>query len=618
MDATNKTNHTRRLSIFNNIFQRGKAFCDWAEQQLILRRWLLLVIPSLLIVLWNLPYVLSWDMVANRPGDSDYFFQAYEAIRKSIVEYHQFPWVNIWVGGGVPLFANPQVGVFSLQTVLAMIFGTVAGLKISIIMYSLIGYAGAFLLFNRVFRTTYFVALLLGLCWVFNGFYVAHLFDHYSFVFFLIFPLALYLQLNILKKRVWLYYGILLALLALSAMHYAFLQMALVLFFVAVYQLITQVKDREKLKTYVVKFLGVAGVFGLIAGVRVVYTIQYVLEFPKTYTEPVNAFSTLLFGLLTPGANANIVKGSFLTGNTYGITEYSAYMGLALACIIIGIIAVGIYTQFMNIRAARKAIITRRGLVILGLFFLLLLTILLAKGNFDSWSPAGILHALPGYSNMRVPSRALLWTGFVALCIIAYYFRHSAAKMKTVIVLMLLVGTFELFALGFWYARHQFTREPAIFRSDTAAFVEYQEYQPGIRSHDALYKVQPVSLQIFEPYYAYEATRNNIGELYGYEPVYPTQTDTQGRCGVNYGCELVQSKNATIIKWSPNKIVLSRKDSNPVILNIAPSNYWVINGKRQHPTSLVVESGQLTIVNPSKNITITAQPKSLIDILRKE
>src|SRR5665811_2223323 len=72
---------------------------------------LLLGVP---ILLFCLNLLLTGQNIA--PGDGDYIMQTYEAARISILKYGQFPWWNPWVSGGVPLYANPQFGLISIQS----------------------------------------------------------------------------------------------------------------------------------------------------------------------------------------------------------------------------------------------------------------------------------------------------------------------------------------------------------------------------------------------------------------------------------------------------------------------------------------------------------------------
>ena len=96
---------------------------------------------------------MGWQIL-HRPAsvgahDWNYFFQVYEAVRLSILRYGQFPWWNIWCCGGVPLFANPQVGLFSINGVMVLLFGTVLGLKLSLVAHMLFGFEGMRRLLRR-------------------------------------------------------------------------------------------------------------------------------------------------------------------------------------------------------------------------------------------------------------------------------------------------------------------------------------------------------------------------------------------------------------------------------------------------------------------------------------
>src|SRR6266516_7540877 len=75
-----------------------------------------------IVCVWALPMLLSRSRIEY--GDFGYFAQVYEAIKLSILGYHQFPWWNPWIAGGIPLYANPQAGVFSITTLFALIFTT--------------------------------------------------------------------------------------------------------------------------------------------------------------------------------------------------------------------------------------------------------------------------------------------------------------------------------------------------------------------------------------------------------------------------------------------------------------------------------------------------------------
>src|SRR3989442_14791319 len=75
--------------------------------------------------------------------DWDYFAHHYEAMRRTVVEYGQVPWWNPWSCGGIPLTANPQIGLVSINFPLVLVLGTYAGLKWAALAHLLLSAEGA-------------------------------------------------------------------------------------------------------------------------------------------------------------------------------------------------------------------------------------------------------------------------------------------------------------------------------------------------------------------------------------------------------------------------------------------------------------------------------------------
>lgn len=584
------------------------------------RKWHYIIALSLVVIAWNFPYIWSHTLIAQRPGDSDYFFQLYEAIRKSIIEYGQFPWWNPWVGGGVPLFANPQAGVISLQTPLVLLFGAVIGLKLSVVVYSLISFWGTYVLLKRSIKTSHLVSALLSFCWIANGFFVAHLFDHYTFIYFMLVPLGLHLQLNITEKRYWMYFGSFLGFMALASFHYAFLQSVIIFAAVGVGQLASTLLGKEgNAKGLVKRYVLAGALFAGMAGIRIAYTIQYVFDFPKSYVEPANSIALLLKGLLTPGANANFVKGAYLKGpdGGYSLGEYSAYVGVLLfgAVALIGCILVRkLWLQYKKDSVLR---VDRPTLGLVALFVLLMLVVLVAKGGSDGLAPFSIIKMIPGYTNMRVPSRWLIWFGLLSIIIVAFYMGPRVrGRAKAVVAGLVLMAVLELTVTGAWYMRAQFTREAVVFRDPKAEFLQYENYNPTINGEVAIRALQNNTMDRSTVMFEYESTRNNVGELFGYEPLNLTLFDTMGRCGVNKGCGFVDSKNAQVVSWSPNKVVLKRLGAGDVVLNLAPSNYWLVNGQRLKPAARVIEKDKIVISDEANELVLEIRPKGPLEVIR--
>ena len=67
--------------------------------------------PVLLLIFTGLIYLpfVAVPGAAPLAEDYDWVMASFEAVRKIIVEYGQFPWWNPWQFGGVPGFADPQM-----------------------------------------------------------------------------------------------------------------------------------------------------------------------------------------------------------------------------------------------------------------------------------------------------------------------------------------------------------------------------------------------------------------------------------------------------------------------------------------------------------------------------
>ncbi|MEW4566889.1 hypothetical protein AB1L88_03390 [Tautonia sp. JC769] len=89
---------------------------------------------------------LAWPMLDREGlgyGDWDFYLQTYEAVRKTVLDYGQFPWWNPWNRGGFPLAADPQCSLVPLATPLVLLLGTGAGLRLAAVVCLMIAVEGA-------------------------------------------------------------------------------------------------------------------------------------------------------------------------------------------------------------------------------------------------------------------------------------------------------------------------------------------------------------------------------------------------------------------------------------------------------------------------------------------
>jgi hypothetical protein len=91
---------------------------------------------------------LAYPLMQNPDGlgfaDWDFVLDKFEAARRTILLWGQFPWWNPWCRGGFPLAAEPQIGAVSMATPLVLALGTSIGLRLSAIFCLLIAVEGAY------------------------------------------------------------------------------------------------------------------------------------------------------------------------------------------------------------------------------------------------------------------------------------------------------------------------------------------------------------------------------------------------------------------------------------------------------------------------------------------
>jgi hypothetical protein len=566
----------------------------------------------ILYMLFCLPIlVFSWSFIRTgnliAPGDGDYLMQTQQAMRISILKFHQFPWLNPWVSGGVPLFANPQFGLFSLTTPLTLLFGAIVGFKLSLALYFYVGFFGFRSLFIKGFKTPPLTATLLAYIWTFGSFMTQRVSGgHFTFVLIELFPWALlfYMQRRTFKYA-WLKFALIISLMANSAAHYitilSYLVLALIFIFEGVRIVINKQDKSLALKTTItsadLRFWLKAGmVFLALSGYRLLFTLLYLKDFPRLE----NSAET----------SAGIAKGLFsMFGplrqyvNTpslpqWGWLETSAYIGICtgLAALVV------LYVLYKNKKNTRK-VFSYSPYVILAL---IITFFILGLGGFaGSYSPYILLRQLPILQSMRVATRWYLWSSIFTLVFIAAYLKDEYRKL---INILLFVSCFELFIYSRPYLAKPYIISEDHARNNAAPFEQKKEY------NNKRYGIP------YDENFT-EATDNNYGQLIAgdslidtrWEPPFGLHTE---RCSIDAGCGLVLSKNANLVSWSPNKIVLKRVGDGPIYLNINPGKYWRVNKIYTFLTMKTVETSlDFKILSTDTDITVDYVPRLSVNWL---
>lgn len=556
-----------------------------------------LTIPVLL-------YGLSLLLTGNKiiPGDGDYYIQLYEAARINILTYHQIPWWNPWISGGVPLFANPQFGPISLQMIFALPFGSIFGYKIALVLYLVIGFWGMRTLLNKYYRTDPIVATLIAYIWTFNTFFVYRLGGHYTFLVAAFVPWMIYFYLTINVKKNWLWFALISSLIIWSSMHYTTTISFLLIFlfglgqFTKVLISIDYKKYRNKpldiitqiyKQMHISKILLAIGVILVATAPRLYATLEYVNDFPRTQSQIKEDFLgwyPTLFAMFGPNQYTNYPD---FDPKFWGWHEISTYIGFFTGIALI----ICLVLFLKNLKQKR---INHR----FEIFFTILMIVFfisLSAGDFAEWSPYSILRELPIFSSMRVATRWINWAAFFVLIFIGI-FSVYLKKQKRLIIFLLSASVVELFLTGIPNINNSYIFSIGDERNK-ASFIQTERWhseREGIKYDENFTG----------------ATRSNVGQLIAGDSLIDTrQPNSTARCNevITKNCKFV-SDNAKIVYWSPHKIKLKRTGTGKISLNINPASHWHINGKDTRSYNTVDPLAYFIIEDQSENIEIVYDP----------
>ena len=505
---------------------------------------------SLPIILYGIRILATGGLLGIE--DWDWFFSHHEAVRRSIMEYGQFPWWNPWSTGGTPLFADPQVGLISIQMPLVLMFGTVTGLKIGVVVYLLAGFWGMFFLLGML-SNDFYRKTLLSYLWISSTFVMFHYTaGHYTFLLYLLVPWLVYFYLQGMNSKGKLSRGGLVrftlfaGFLVNSAPHYIALQTILWmagLFVVMVY------RNRDCLKEMAISHVAALFLILPMVAPKVFFAVTYLGDYPR---EPLTNHPIGIVeggkALLMPGQEYSLESSVPMMGTW----EISAYIGVLTMLLFLGLLG--------NHLLARIRKQQTNEAIFLVISLLAFLAFIIGLGPFAPMTPWSILSSLPVLENMQVPSRWFGWTLFFVVLAIG-----SAKTFPKWALIPLAISLVELTVFN--VIREQpFVLEQEFHAEQSAEiFEQYDEY-PRARP-ELIYTTM------------FFAMSQNYGEIRGYEPVlgYDMLNRQTARGGVNNGQHLL-TDNAELLEWSPNRVHFTRTGPGPMIINANVGSWWTLNG----------------------------------------
>ena len=523
----------------------------------------------LLLVLVNAPLLTS----GSRAGDHDWRYVFYpwaDALRQSILRYHQVPWWNPWAISGQPLLADPQAPVLVPDTLLLLAFGTVVGLKLVLFLYGCVGYEGSRFLCRHLFGDSRFVqaasvipALLppLALHWG-EG--------HIVFVVFLLFPWLLALSLTWQESAARAAgLGVVVAWHLLSYIHYSVIISLTICGPIAAIGFARTVRARQ---TWLRAALVASTILGL-AYLRLSLTLGLLEHFPrveKSHYPLVLPLEDALRSLIVPLQDRRIALG--FAGLHWW--EFDSYVGL---------IALGL--------AVHGFLVSRR--TRLGFFLVggALTCLVLAWNNRDPPFPSYYLHFIRPWDHMVVITRWRLYAGYLFLLAAVHGLVTLHRDRPRLAVVLALLATADLGANYAYGYRGAFTQA-----------------QPAFSGFDA----PPVTVKDADEQTWRDERQNRVSmgaqcSVLGYGYHFPARTYLGSP---RYQGEL---PGAEVVLWSPNHLVLRGVPGAALTLNMNPSSYWTMNGAPLFPGAREFEIAQpfTVVVPPSGEMDLRASPRGL-------
>ncbi len=499
--------------------------------------WLLLLF--LLTAVGWLPLILSPGRCGNL-GDWDMFLAFYEAVRKSIVEYGQFPFWNPWHFGGVPLFANPQVAVIGLETPFIVLFGTVYGLNLAIFTYVLLGAAGVWLLLGDYTRHP--VSRFWGsLIFVLAGALALHIAAGHPVMIPIVFlPWLLYFLRRLPESRrdaVW--FGFVAGMLINHSMHYVSLSVSA---FIGIYTLYLGIKHFKSSRFQLHLLLAVL-IFTATAAYRFSATFQLLRDFPRAIGMRADvAYHHYLTALLYPGQSLFTFPG--ILKDYWGWFEIGCY---------VGVVAMGIFI----ISLVREVKWWHWGFLI---------SSLLTLNSSCYWLPGYWLREIPPFTSYFCITRwRFLTVFFIAIGAARgfdwLYDEYHKKSMRLRLYLLLIVSV-----VGLLYNQH------------------YNWLQITWTSENEMLKnVHQESSSILtvnnHHYSRYASVHKNLAQLFAYEPLFGYSREYKNKRFYHghqfYAGEFypVKGEFADIL-WTPNYLEIFCVKPGAILINQNPGNYW--------------------------------------------
>lgn len=318
-------------------------------------------------------------------GDWQMVHHNWEVGWVAITRHGEWPLWDPYHCGGVTMLGNPESQHFSPWFLLAFLLGPTGGIKAMLVAHTALGVLGMRAYARAVLGFSAPAAWLAAIAWAFSGFFAWHgAGGHGTFLAFDYLPwLLLAWRRALVDVRNAVTVALLLALTVAEGGTYPLPYMGLALALEALLLLRRPETRRATLRAALV----VSALFPLVSAVRLLPILEALRRFPRTMAS---------IDRLSPGdVVAALTERTHewrWPGHEFVWPEYGAFLGWT----VLALATVSPFLLRSTLRTRRRAVLTHA--VLAALF----LALILGNGPLRPWP---LLHALPVFDALRVPSR---------------------------------------------------------------------------------------------------------------------------------------------------------------------------------------------------------------------
>jgi hypothetical protein len=480
-------------------------------------------------------------------ADWDYYCENYEALRRTVLEWGQFPWWNPWTRGGFPLAANPLVSPISIAAPLVLLLGTTPGLALAVVACLFLAVEGGYRL-ARLWLGEPWAASVVALVYGLNGGVIIHGAQNYSLVMtYCSLPWLAYYAYRIGERpSAGLWLGFWLAFVVLNGIEYLSLYGGVLMAVIWIRSLRVQRPGRRM--RLLANTVAAAGLCLTLCGWRLATTLLVVQGDKRervTYWDE-SVFSIPNYLLARPPVNwYEILPGQ----HHADYISLVSYVGPVV--VMLGLVSLLYGWKWWHT--------------------LTLCCTWLAIGSVRWYHPSLWLIDWPLFASTHVVTRwryvAILGLGLAAGSVLARWRRSNRRAVRLAAAGLALVIAVDLI----WLGHQQFPLAFSVPRS------------PG------LFPGPPVSTIVnVKDGLGYPCILRGYGVIRGYEPMLSYRRDAptlrKAREDPDYRGESWTGRGLVVpVYWSPNRLIFQVEPGAEVTINENPGSWWQVNGQEGFP-----------------------------------